>query len=636
MLQTIRDRLSGPIIWVVIALIAVPFAFWGIQSFRDGGADPTVAEIGSVKITQSQFRRSYDQQYQQLAQYLGENFHPDQIDLPRLRKNVLDGMVQDAAMRTLARDSGFRTDDARVFEQLREIPAFQKDGQFSPQAYREALSRQGRSAASFESLIRDQLVNEQIRQNVLGSAFVPSVEAMTEAQIQDEKRNIVYVRIDPAPFLSAQTVSDEQAKAQYDAHQDQYQAPERVKLAYVELALDRLPKPAPPSPEVLKTLYDSEKASRFSTPEERHARHILVQFGADHEAAHKKAEELAAKLKAGADFAQLARENSDDTGSKASGGDLGWVRHGAMVPAFESALFALQKAGDISEPVETPYGWHLIKLEGVHAAEVKAFDDADVQKQLTEVYAQRDLARQYRDAAEKIEQLAFENASSLEPVAKALGLTVQTTDWLTRSAGSGIASNPAVLSAAFSPEVLNDGENSKPLQIKSEDLVVVRKLDHEAAHVRSYDEVAAQIHEELKKQAADAKAQQAADALVAAVGKGEALDAAAKAAGFNVTSLIDAQRTQKDVDTAILKEAFALARPAEGTVSVGQTKLDGGILSVVAVSAVHAPEVKAEDPSLRSAQSALRSRVAGAEFEAYRKALQQRLGVKILSDQPES
>ncbi len=636
MLQTIRDRLTGPIIWVVVLMIVVPFAFWGIQSFRGGGTDPTVAEVAGIKITQSQYRREYEQQYQQFAQMMRENFRPEMLNTPRFRKGVLDHMIEDTALREFARKAGYQTSDAQLLDQIRAVPAFQKDGAFSADAYHQALAARGQAPDGFEAQVRNSLTSDQLRDAISGSAFVGAGSVSVERQVEHEQRSFKYVRIEPSKYLGQVDVNDAQMHAQYDAHKDQYLSPERVKLAYVELALDKLPKPATPSADVLKVIYEAQKSTRFSITEERQAQHILIKFGADKEVSRKKAAELATKLKQGGDFAGLAKIESDDPGSKSAGGDLGWVRRGMMVPAFESALFAM-KPGEISDPIESPYGWHIIKLDDVHAAKVKSFDDAEVQKQLVDEFQKKDTAQRFQDAADKLEQVAFENPSSLDPVAKALDLPVQTTDWLTRTSADGIAKTPAVRDAAFSGGVLSDGENSKPLQTGPNTLVVVRKLAQEAPRQLSFDEVSAQIRDQIKNEGAKAKVAALADAFQAALKQGQSLDAFGKLQGLAVMTVNDAERTQQGGDAALLTEVFRLPRPAIGAVSVGRASLPQDAIAVVALQSVKTPAVAAaEDPDSKRIASNLRDGEGGAEFEAYRTVLQDKLGVRILADPSQS
>src|SRR5581483_10579459 len=559
MLQTIRDRMTGPVLWAIVGILIVPFAFFGVQSLQGGGGgDPTVAEVGGVKITQSQFQREYQARYQELVQRMGPNFRADEVPRAQLRDDALKNLVQAEVWNQYTHDTGYRIDDAGLRAWLEAMPYFQDKGRFSADRYKAVLSSVGQTPERFEAAQRQQLPQEQLRGAVLDSAFVTPREDEAAWKLLHQQRVFSYVKFDPAKYQSAVTVTDDQIKQRYEQKKDGFKAPERIKLAYVELALDELPKATPPTPDVLKAIYEARKAALFSTPEERRASHILIAFGADKDAARKKADELYAKIKGGADFAELAKANSDDPGSKGKGGDLGWVKHGAMVPKFEAALFALAKAGDISEPVQTEYGWHIIKLEELKPAQTLPFEDPAVQKQLLDLYQQQDATTRFTDMSAKLDQLSFENSASLEPVAKALGLQVKSTDWFTRKGGQGIAANQAVIAAAFSQAVVQDGENSKPIALDPRRLVVVRKAEYEAPRQLSQAEVADQIRAELRDEAAKAKAQAAVDALLKGVNEGQTFEVATKAAGLTAASPGAVQRDNKDLPQPLLKAVFGM------------------------------------------------------------------------------
>ncbi len=618
MLQTIRDRMTGPILWGIVGVLIVPFAFFGIQSLQsNGGADPTVAEVGGVKITQSQFHNAYQRAYQELQQ-------------AKLRDYVLKSLTQDLVLQQYTRSTGYRIDDAGVREYLEVMPYFQDNGHFSADRYRSTLSSVGQSPEQYEAQLRQRLPVEQLRGAVLDSAFITAREGEAAWKLQRQQRVFSYVKFEPAKYQASITVSDDQVKQRYEQKKDSYKAPERVKLAYVELALDQLPKATPPSADVLKAIYEARKASLFSTPEQRRASHILIAFGADKDAAKKKADELYAKIKAGADFAELAKANSDDPGSKNKGGDLGLVKHGMMVPKFESALFAMNKAGDVSEPVQTEFGWHLIKLDELKPAQTTPFDDAAVQKQLLDLYQQQDAVTRFNDMSTKLEQISFENSASLDPVAKALNLQVKTTDWFTRKGAGDIAANPAVIAAAFSSEVIKDDNNSKPIAIDPQHLVVVRKAEYEAPRQLQQAEVADLIRGELKDEAAKAKAEDNAAALLKSLGDGQTFEAATKAASVTAVSPGAVQRDNKDLPPALLDALFKMPRPATGKLGYGQAALDNGDVAVIALAAVNDPATQSTDANdVRSNGMQLRNARAGSEFAAYRDAVEKEVKVKI-------
>jgi peptidyl-prolyl cis-trans isomerase D len=639
MLQTIRDRLTGPIVWVIIALISVPFAIWGIQSFQTGDNDPVVATVGStsvlglhfggVDITQGQFRNEYEQYYRRLQTLQGENFRADSIDPVATRDLVLKEMIARIVLDQYTRKAGYRLDDAALREFLETIPQFQDKGRFSAQRYREMLTQNAMTPESFEAMQRDRLPKEQLREVVLDSAFVSAQEWRQAWQLAHQQRSYSYVALPSAKYVGAVNVSDAQIKQEYEQNQSSYQAPERIKLAYLELDLSEFAPAAAPSAEILKAIYEAQKGSAFSTPEERRASHILISFGADKSASKAKAQALYDKLQQGADFAETARQNSDDPGSKSKGGDLGWIKRGTLTPKFEAALFDL-KPGQISEPVETEFGWHLIKLTEFKPAKTAAFEDADVQKQLLEIYRQKDAAQRFTDESQQLEQLSFENPNSLDAAAKALNLTPKTTDWFTRSGGGGITANPAVITAAFSREITQDDENSKPIPIDPTHLVVVRKAEYEAPHTLALAEVSDKIRDELKLQAAKAKAAADADALVAAVAGGQSLEAAAKAQNLAVVTPTPAKRDNKDGDKVLLDALFKMPHPVNDKPSVGKVVLSTGDIAVLALQSVSddgaapapgTPDFKRDSTQLRDAQ-------AGAELQAFVTAMEKEISVK--------
>lgn len=632
MMQQIRDGLKGPVIYVALVLIiGVPFAFSGIQGYLQSTTDPVVAKIGDAKITQAQLRTAFDQRYRQLQQLLGEKFRADQVNSAKMREAVLNDMVQESLLRQYARNTGYRASDLALRDYLVQIPAFQDGGKFSPDRYRELLTRAGQTPERFETQTRDALMVDQIRSAVLGSSFVTAAEAESRARLQNQRREFAWLRFDLALNLAATTVGDDEVAKRYDEKKASYQAPERIKLAYVQLSLDALQKAAAPTPDMLKTLYEAEKATRFSTPEVRHAAHILVSFGADKAAAQKKAENLYAKLKGGADFAALAKDNSDDTGSKAKGGDVGKVKRGDKLfpDQFETALFALGKAGAISEPVETEFGFHIIRLIELQPARTQAFEEAEVQKTLTELFQQSDAQKHFQELSAKLEEKAFDLPTSLDPVAKELGLKVETTDWFTRAGGAGIAANQAVIAAAFSPEVLTSNENSKPIALDATHLVVVRKAEYEAPRQRELAEVAASIRDELKTEKARAKAKADADAALAALASGKSLEAVATAASVSVQAPAPIRRDASTLSRALVEALFKLPRPAGDKPSLGEATLEGGEIAVLVL-------VKVDDSLDDKARDAARSDVAsardargGAEFAAYRAALQKRIDVDV-------
>lgn len=632
MLQQIRDRTSGLVAGFIVAIIVIPFAFFGIDSFSGGGGDPVVAKVGGQKIRESQFRAAYDQRYRQLQALMGENFRSDLFDQTKFREAVLQDLTQEAMLRQHTEESGYRANDAVLFRTISSIPAFQTDGKFDSKLYLDRLSMQGQTPARFESQLRDSVELDQLRSAVVDSAFVVPKQAQANYKLATQTRALSYLVFDPARYADQISIADDEVKARYEQDKSRYMAPERLKLAYVELALDRMPQVQEPADDVLKVLYDAEKASRFTTQEERKARHILVSFGADKGAAKKKIEDLAARLKGGADFATLARESSDDTGSRAEGGDLGWVRRGQMVESFEKKLYDL-KAGEVSAPVETEFGWHLIRVDEIKPSVVRTLDEPAVRAELVELYRNRERQKRYQESLERLETLAFETPGSLEPVAEALGLQVQTTDWFQRTGGTGLLANAAVRDAAFSHEVLTDGENSKPLQTGENTVVVIRKAEYEAPRQRTFEEVAAEVRAQLRDEAAKARARaDAAEALKAAQ-NGTPLEQVAQSSGVELRSPGLVGRVGSSEDVRLIEALFKMPRPAAGAASFREIELSTGGIAVAMLGAVNESTY---DPQQAAEETArLRDLVAGSEFAGYRQSIEREIRIEILK-QPEA
>ncbi|QHS09218.1 SurA N-terminal domain-containing protein [Sinimarinibacterium sp. NLF-5-8] len=629
MLQQIRDRTSGLIAGFVVALVSVPFAFWGIDSFNSGGGDPVVAKVGDQKIHDSQFRQQYDQRYQQLVQLMGDNFRADLLDKNRLREAVLRDMTQESMLRQYTQKRGFYADDATLFDALSNEPAFQRDGRFDPEAYRDALMRVGFSSERYEAQLRSSIEMNQMRGLLVDTAFSVPAQREQLARLQGQRRTLQYAVFEPGKYHDRVKVSDEDIAADYDKTHARYMAPERLRLDYVELSLDALPPAAQPADDILKPLYEAEREGRFASQEQRKASHILIGFGADKAAAREKAEALIKQLAEGADFAQLAKENSEDPGSRDRGGDLGWIRRGQMVKGFEDALFALDK-GATSAVVETEFGWHVIHLDDLKPAQVRPFDDPQVHAELVTLYENRERQQRFQEMSDRLEQLAFENADSLAPVAEALGLKLETTDWFERGKGSGVAANDAVLSVAFSPELLQDGENSKPIALSPTALVVIRKNAYEAPRQRPLEEVREQVREALIHARATELAAQEAQEVLNALAAGTPFQEIVSAKRGELRNPGQITRQDDKVEAPILAEAFRMTHPAEGKLSYGQTTLSNGAHAVLVLSAVEMPDAAALKSLAQAQQQTLKAHEGGLAFASYMQVIEDRVGVKLM------
>lgn len=644
MLQTIRDKTTGTAAIFVVAIICVPFAFFGIEQFASGGGDPAVAKVDGEKITQREFSNGYDQAYQRFQQLLGDNFDPALVQSPQFRQSVLQGLIQDEVMSQHIADTGYRVGEARAFESIRSQPAFQVGDEFSPEAYRRTLQARGfRRPETYEALVKQSLAQGQLETGVRNSSFVVPAEVELAYKLEHQTRRFKQLRFAAADYRDKVELDDDAVRARYDENPERFRTEERVKLQYIDVNASAISADAEPTEEELRALYEAEQ-SRFSTPEERLTRHILIKTGnaRDADAARAEIEALRARIvDGGEDFAEVAKAESEDAGSAAQGGSLDWVRRGMMVTPFEEAMFALD-AGVVSAPVETDFGWHIILVDEIREPSVKPFEDADVQAQLTRSYQRRMAEEQFQALADQVEQLTFENPESLQPAAEASGLEVQETGWITRSGGPGIAQFPSVIDAAFSSAVLELEENSEMVGVDDTRAIVLRKLAYEPSEIRPFDEVEAQIRSELISRRAQEMAREAAEAALAEAETGKPLDvlAAEYEAALADSGSIERNDTtgREDVllDPSVVRQVFVMPPPSGDARRYQVMQASNGDAVLVALESVQAPAAPNKDAIERRTLAArLRNASANAELNAFQAGLRADASVKIYQDRLE-
>ncbi len=630
MLQSIRDRATGPIAWGIVGLITIPFAFWGIDSYVSGPTNPEVAEVGGVEISQGQLQRAYDQQYQRLQQMMGENFDPDSINNAQLRRGVLESLVREELLTQHVRNAGYRVSDVTVANNLRQQSAFLEDGSFSSERYRTVLARSGYTPAAYEARLRNALAVDQLQQGMTNSAFVTDAEIDAAARLEKQKRRIQYLVFDTERLAKSADVTKDDIQKYYDAQPARFSTAERVRLDYLEIDKAKLPVAKNPDDAVLAAMYEAEKQSRFTTPEQRKARHILILAEeGDEEASKAKINDLRNKIKSGSDFESLAKSHSDDTGSKDSGGDLGWVGRGVMVPEFEAALFSLPE-GQLSEPVKTPFGWHLIRVEEIRERQMQPLESDEVQKVLLDIYKEKELAERFQQLTKRLDDLAFDDPDTLETAEDELNIKLKTTDWLERESTEGLGQHQQVLDAAFSPTVLNDRENSSLLKLSEDRYLVLRISDYEPARQRPLKEVRDDIESQLRMERGLAKAQELAADAVKAMEAGESVGSVATSMGVSVNAPGWVERDDAQLDARLLTTVFSMPKPKPGEHSISSGTMVDGNQAVIVLNAV-----QDGDPGSLSKEARediarrLSARIANVEFRIYEAAVRDSMDVNI-------
>ena len=618
MLQSIRSHAQGWIAWVIVGLIILTFALFGIDQYARGDKVVVVAEVNGENITGNAFLTLYNRQKTRLQEQFGDMYEQVVKD-EELREQVLQSLVESEVMRQWANDNGMMISNQQLAAAIHSASVFQQDGQFSEKVYEDVLLRNGLNVARFEYEQRQFLLENQFRSLINSSRFATDYEVNQLAELQGQEREVSYLRIDQRPFLKTVQVSDEQVNAVYQANLTDYVEPEKVSVDYIDLSQAEIAKGIDVNDEIIAAYYEENK-TMFTLPEKRHAKHILISLEAQTPEAEAAAQtilaEVQAKIAAGESFEELAKIYSKDPGSAPSGGDLGSFEQGMMVPEFDEAVFSME-VGQVSQPVKTDFGYHLIKLEGIDAKQVEALDA--VKAEVTQQYKMQEAERQYFELLEQLNTIAYEQSDSLEPAADAIGLKVQTSEMFSRDGGPGdILSNGKVQLAAFSGELLTEHLNSAAIELSANRSVVIRVNQHQTTRQKSLDEVTTGIKEQLVREAAIKEAATLGNVLMAKVQAGENPESLMKdGVEWNTAGWI--ARNAQTLLPQMVSEVFKVSKPVQGQESWGSFQLSTGDTVLLRVSDIRvAPLDDEQKAPLRDAFSEL---FANAQNEAHLKAL---------------
>jgi peptidyl-prolyl cis-trans isomerase D len=617
MLQSLREKTSGWIASVILGLLTIPFAFFGVESYMQQSSENWVAKIQAPptwwagapdfwpvstmwqheEITPQDFRQAFENARGAQRQQLGDAYDPRAFETPENKRAILEQLIDQRVLKMAAARAGVSVSDADIKRAIMEMPVFQIDGKFNAERYQFALKSQQLTAKGFENEIRDGLQVELLPRGLNDSAFVTKAEMDRLVKLLSEERSVVLAQL-PPPTPDNGPVAGKEIDAYWKAHRSEFRAPEQVTIDYVEVAAASM-NVAPASEQTLRERFEKEKGTLGGSGE-RLVSHILVAVPKDADAAAQKAAEakatkLAADAKApGADFAALASASSDDAVSKAQGGDLGWIAKGVMEKPFEDAVFAM-KGGDISGPVRTEFGWHVLQVREVKGATQMTFEQA--QPQLAQEQAEADRERAFNEATSKLVDLVNKNPTALEPAARDAGLPMQSLGPFGREGGTGIAANKAVQRAAFSDSAIQDGMVSDLIEIAPDHVVMLRVRQHVPARelppAQVRDRIIAAIRAERTTKAGEA----AAAALVAKVKAGASLATLAAEQNLPTMEMPKATRREPLPSRKATEAYFAVPAPAAGKLSVGQVALDDGSHVVFAVS-----KVTEGDPATFSAE----------------------------------
>ncbi|MDP9713226.1 UNVERIFIED_ORG: peptidyl-prolyl cis-trans isomerase D [Pseudomonas fluorescens] len=621
MLQNIRDNSQGWIAKTIIGVIVALMALTGFDAiFQATTHKNEAAKVNGEEISQNELSQAVDMQRRQLMQQLGKDFDASLLDEKMLRESALKGLIDRKLLLQGAEQSKFAFSEAALDQVILQTPEFQVDGKFSSDRFDQVIRQLGYSRMQFRQMLAQEMLIGQLRAGVAGSGFVTDAQVLAFARLEKQTRDFATLNIKADP--SAVKLTDDEVKAYYDEHAKEFMTPDQVVIDYLELKKASFFDQVAVKDEDLQAAYQKEIAN---LSEQRRAAHILIEVNDKTTEAQAKAkiEEVQARLAKGEKFEALAKEFSQDPGSANNGGDLGYAGPGVYDPAFEKALYSLNK-DQVSEPVRTDFGFHLIKLLGVEAPEVPTL--ASLKDKLTRELKTQQVEQRFVEATKQLEDSSFE-ASDLAQPAQDLKLTVHTSKPFGREGGEGVAANRAVVTAAFSTEVLEEGANSTAIELDPETVIVLRAKEHLKPTQLPLESVATAIRTQLTKEHASAAAKTKAEQLIASLRDGKTpLDKAVDGQSWKVTEA--ANRAQEGVDPAVLQALFRMPKPAaKDKPTFTSVTLADGSLTIVRLNGVNEAAAPTDEEKAQYRRF-LASRVGQQDFAAYRKQLEAEADIK--------
>lgn len=587
MMERLREGVNSIAVKIILGLIIFSFVFAGVGGYLASGTVQPAATVGDQEISRNQFEQAYQNERAQMQAQAGDFFSTllsDPNYLAQFRFNVLDRMVNQSLLDQEAKNLGLRVSDAQIKQTIRDMPAFRgATGLFDNDLYLASLRRNGLSPDQFAEYVRQDLVREQLVNALISTEFALEGELEALHKLEGQTRMVRTLTLPLADFAAKAEITAEQKTAYYEQNSSEFVRPEQFKIAYVELSGEGIADVADVTEDEAKEYYEANKAS-YGSAEQRKVSHIMIQ--GDDSAAKEKAEAVLAELNAGADFAELAKTRSDDTFSAEQGGQLDWFDKGVMDPAFEDAAFALNNKGDITGVVQSDFGFHIIKLDDVKPSDAKPF--ADVRDEIMAQLKQQHAVEKFYALSNELAEKAFEMPDNLEEAANAVNAKVERTEFVSLQELEGVLANPQVMQALLLPEVRDDGLNSELIEIAPEHVVVVRVEEVRPETVLPFEEVEAQVTEQLKRQKGEEAAQALANTLVAELNQGN--NAGLKASGYTFGEETELARVSPEREVVDL--AFTMAAPTDGKAQYGITRSVIGDVIVVALDAVKEPSTE--------------------------------------------
>jgi peptidyl-prolyl cis-trans isomerase D len=627
MLQTIHDKLKGIFAITILVALGIVFVFWGVDVSVGSFTKARGIEVNGKEIPVEEVLQNYQDELSRFQAAFGAAGVPEDMRTA-LQTRVLEQAVRSELIRQRTRELHYEAGPEQVLAAIRQIPAFQAGGQFSADAYHAALRSINMSPAQFEAEQRDVVLARQIDRGITTSAFVLPSEFERQAALRNETRELAWVIVPAAGFTASVEIDDAAVAAYYEANKERYMTEELATVDFVELDIERFAAAADVSEAELREYYETNKA-RYTTPGRRHARHILIAIGDDEAAAEARARAAYERARAGEDFAALARELSDDAGSKESGGDLGFAQRDDFVAAFGAAVWSMTP-GEIRGPVRTEFGWHIIRLEAVDPEVTRTFDE--VRAELEPELRRAKVEKAFGDAQEQLDTIAFEAAGNLASVAEQMKLPVRRIERYTRAGSAEFGASPQLTDDVFAPDVIA-GREVRTVELEPGKVVAIAVVAHSPSRPRTLEEIRPEIVEaarlEKAQQLAATKAGALTDELTAGAAWATATRAWQQPAAAPTHAPRQARRDDAQVPGEIRSAAFKAPAPQDKP-RYGIATLGTGDTAVWTVTSVRSGSLAAlsQDDRQRELDQA-RERAALADATAYIAAMRANADVDI-------
>jgi peptidyl-prolyl cis-trans isomerase D len=589
MLQFIREKTSGLIAMVIVALLIVTFAFWGVSYYFDQGGKIVAVSVNETDLDLREYQRVYQNVRRQWQALLKDG--AGNVDDELVKKQTLDSLIERELVNQVNNSLGLRVSANQVRNVIDSLQVFHGENGFDNSIYERSVAQLGLSPRMFEVKLQEDMRSEQLQSAISESVFVTDSEVRLIAGLQNQSRDISYSILSSDKLKEEVTLSEEEINDFYEKNSRDYLEPERVKIAYLDLSLQQIANNLEISEDGLSDYYEINSAN-YEIEEQRKIRHITVATAEEAtqeqiSAATAKAEELITIIKGGMSFEELSESIKHGSGPDVQISELGYLTKGIMDAEIDEVMFSLEE-GELSGPIITKKSVDVIKVEKIKGGESRTFEN--VREEVEQAYRLSLAENQFYEASDQLSNLTYEHPDTLEIAADDLGLKIKESEFFNRSSQSNpLLSDSKIVSASFSEDVLN-GNNSEAIEIGNNRIVVLRLIEHKPGAIKPIDDVRERIVTRMKYEQASAQVREKGESILEKLKSGSSLEEVATESDIEWTHSTGIKRDNASTNRSVLRTAFKLGRPGAGKPIYGGTSLGSGDYALVSVKAVNDPD----------------------------------------------